>query len=246
MSHIAVVTGGSGGIGLACAGALASRGYELVLTSRRPAPLQAAADEIGARWVAADAADEVSFAAVVDAVDRVDVLVHAAGILGGTFVRSETPASFDEVIRANLRSTYVVTHAALPKMGVGGRIVYISSSAAVQPMKGLSAYSASKAAMNAFALALAAEVARDGINVHVLTPAPVETPMLDDVTFPMHALRTKDVADALVYLDSLDPRVVVPEIFLRAHDDGPLAPEPLLPGAFRKNQQNERTGGEGS
>jgi NAD(P)-dependent dehydrogenase (short-subunit alcohol dehydrogenase family) len=237
MSQIAVVTGGSGGIGLACAEALAARGYDIVLTSRRPEPLEAAARRIGARWVAADAADEVSFAAVVDAVERIDLLVHAAGVLAGTFVRKEAPATFDEVIRANLRSTYVVTHAALPKMGLGGRIVYISSSSSVQPMRGRTAYSASKAGMNAFAHALAGEVARDGINVHVVIPAPVETAMLEDVSFPMHTLQAKDVADTVVFLDGLDRSVVLPEVYLRAHDEGPLAPDPTVPEAYRRRQQ---------
>jgi NAD(P)-dependent dehydrogenase (short-subunit alcohol dehydrogenase family) len=236
VTRIAVVTGGSGGIGFACAEALAARGYELVLTSRRPEPLEAAAGKIGARWIAADAADEASFAAVVDAVERIDLLVHAAGILGGTFVRKETPESFDEVIRANLRSTYVVTHAALPKMGVGGRIVYISSSSSVQPMRGRTAYSASKAAMNAYASALAGEVERDGINVHVVIPAPVETAMLEDVTFPMHTLQSNDVADAVAFLDGLHPSVVLPELFLRAHEEGPLAPEPILPERYQRKR----------
>lgn len=239
MSPTALVTGGSGGIGLACAEALAARGYDLVLTSRRAGPLEAAARTIGARWVAADAADEASFAAVVAAVERIDLLVHAAGVLAGTFVRKETPATFDEVIRANLRSTYVVTHLALPKMGLGGRIVYVSSSSSVQPMRGRTAYSASKAGVNAFARALAGEVARDGINVHVVIPAPVETAMLEDVTFPMHALQPEDVADAVVFLDGLDPRVVLPEIFLRAHDEGPLAPQPTVPEGRSRRQHRD-------
>lgn len=237
MARTAVITGGSGGIGFACAEALAAKGYDLVLTSRRPEPLEAAAAKLGARWVAADAADEVSFQAVADDVDHVDLLVHAAGVLGGTFVRKETPESFDAVIRANLRSCYVVTHALLPTMGVGGRIVYVSSSSSVEPMRGRTAYSASKAAMNAYALALAGEVERDGINVHTVIPAPVETPMLDDVTFPMHALQAADVARAVAFLDSLDPSVVLPELFLRAHDDGPLAPEPMVPEGAKRKQR---------
>src|SRR4051812_37793234 len=102
MYRTVVITGGSGGIGFACAEALAARGYDLVLTSRRPEPLRAAAEKLGARWVPADAGDEDSFQAVVDAVEHIDLLVHAAGILGGTFARKEMPGSFDEVIRANL------------------------------------------------------------------------------------------------------------------------------------------------
>ena len=238
MSRVAVVTGGSGGIGFACAEALAARDYELVLTSRRPEPLQAAAERLGARWVAADSADGTSFATVVAAVDHIDLLVHAAGILAGTFVRKEKPSTFDEVIRANLRSTFVVAHCALPKMGVGGRIIYISSSASVEPMRSRTAYTASKAGQNSFARALAGEVARDGINVNVVIPAPVDTPMLEDVTFPMHTLTSKDVTDAVVFLDSLAPSVVLPELYLRAADEGPLAPEPVLPTAYQRKQQS--------
>jgi NAD(P)-dependent dehydrogenase (short-subunit alcohol dehydrogenase family) len=233
MSRVAVITGGSGGIGTACGEVLMARGYDVVLTARRPEPLRAAAEALGARWVAADAADEASFATVVDGLDRVDLLVHAAGILAGTFVRKEALATFDEVIRANLRSTFVTTAAVLPKMPVGGRIVYISSTAGRQGMKGRTAYSASKAGMNAFAEALADEVARDGINVNVLVVAPVDTGMLEQVTFPMHTLQPRDVAAAVAFLDALDPSVVVPEILLRAAGEGPLAPPPMLPAGYR-------------
>jgi NAD(P)-dependent dehydrogenase (short-subunit alcohol dehydrogenase family) len=231
MSKVAVVTGGSGGIGVACGEALAAAGYDVVLTARRPEPLREAAHKLGARWVAADSADEEQFAAVVAAVDHVDFLVHAAGVLDGTFVRKEAPETFDRVIRANLRSAFVATAAVLPKMPPGGRIVFVSSTAGFQGMKGRSAYSASKAGINAFAQSLAAEVARDGINVHVVAPAPVDTPMLDRVTFPMHVLRSSDVADVIAFLDHLDPSVVLPEIVLRAAAEGPLASEPIMPEA---------------
>jgi NAD(P)-dependent dehydrogenase (short-subunit alcohol dehydrogenase family) len=237
MTKTAVVTGGSGGIGVACAEALVGRGYDVVLTARRPEPLRLAAERLGARWVAADAADEGSFAAVVADLDEVHVLVHAAGVLDGTFVRKESIETFDEVIRANLRSTFVTTAAVLPKMPVGGRIVFISSSAAKQPQRGRTAYSASKAGMNAFAEALAGEVARDGINVNVLVPAPVDTDMLDSVTFPMHTLRSKDVGDVVAFLDALDPSVVLPEVTFRAADEGPLAPEPVVPTAAQEKSR---------
>ena len=230
----AIVTGGSGGIGIACGEALVARGYDVVLTARNEERLRVAAQRIGARWVAADAAEPADMARVVDAVDSIDLLVHAAGVLGGTFVRKEKIEDFDAVIRANLRAAAVTTHAALPKMPVGSRLVYISSSAANAPMKGRTAYSASKAGLNAYALALSHEVARDGIQVSVLTPAPVETDMLENVTFEMVALQTKDVADALVYLDQLPAWVVVPEIAMHAMPEGPLAPATLVPEAFKR------------
>lgn len=233
-ARVAVVTGGSGGIGFACAEALVGRGYDVVLTARRAEPLQEAAEKLGARWVAADSADEHEFAAVVEPLERVDFLVHAAGILDGTFVRKDSVATFDRIIRANLRSTYVVTAAVLSKMPAGGRLVYVSSSAAKAGMKGRSAYSASKAGMNAFAQALAGEVARDGLQVHVLVPAPVDTAMLDRVTFPMHTLRPADVGAAVAFLDGLDPGVVLPEIVLEAAAEGPFAPDPVVPEAARR------------
>jgi NAD(P)-dependent dehydrogenase (short-subunit alcohol dehydrogenase family) len=233
----AIVTGGSGGIGIACAEALVGRGYDVVLTARTESRLRDVGERIGARWVAGDAAEPDDMARVVAACEQVDLLVHSAGILKGTFVRKETVEDFDDVIRANLRSAYVTTHAVLPKMPVGSRIVYISSSSGKEPMKARSAYSASKAGLNAFAVALAREVSRDGIQVTSLIPAPVETDMLEDVTFEMVALKSKDVADALVFLDQLDPSVVVPEISMHAMPDGPLAPTPLAPEAFKRRQK---------
>ena len=229
----AVITGGSSGIGLACGRMLVEQGYEVILSARRPDVLEAAAASIGARGVAADSADEAAFAAVVAAAGQVDLLIHAAGVMAGTFVRRETVEGFDSVIRTNLRSAFVVTAAVLPAMPPGGRIIFLSSSAAHAPQPGKAAYTASKAGLHAFALALAGEVQRDGIAVHVVTPAPVDTPMLDDVHFPMRALAIDDVAKAVVWLDTLSPSVVLPELQLAATDSGPFAPEPVVPPAAR-------------
>jgi NAD(P)-dependent dehydrogenase (short-subunit alcohol dehydrogenase family) len=234
VTRTALITGGSGGIGLACAEALIAREYDVVLAARSEPRLREAAQRIGARWVVADAADPDQLGAALAAIETIDLLVHSAGILKGTFVRKERLADFDDVIRANLRSAFVTAQAALPKMTSGGRIIFISSSAGQQPMKGRTAYSASKAGLNAFAEALRHELARDGIHVNVLIPAPVETEMLEEVTFEMVALQAKDVADAVVFLDGLHPRVVVPEIAMHAAAEGPLAPPPLLPEAARR------------
>lgn len=223
----AIVTGGSGGIGSACAEVLVGRGYDVILTARGEEKLRAAAERLGVRWVAADSADPDQFARVVDAVPHVDLLVHAAGILAGTYVRKERLEDFDEVMRSNLRAAVVATKAVLPKMGVGGRIVYVSSSAGADGMKGRAAYSASKAALTAFAQSLAKEVARDGIQVHVLLPAPVETAMLVPAPYDVYALQPIDVAQAVAFLDGLHPRVVLPEIAMRVMDEGPLAPPPV-------------------
>ena len=193
---------------------------------------------MGCRHVAADSAEPEEFARVVAACERVDLLVHAAGTLQGTFVRKERIEDFDAVIRSNLRSTFVAARGVLPVMAAYGRIIIVSSSAGASPMKGRAAYSASKGAVDAFAEVLRQEVARDGIHVNLVVPAPVETAMLDTVTFEMHVIQASDVAAAVGYLESLDPRVVVPRIDLSAVDSGPLAPPPLLPPAAAAKGSN--------
>ena len=153
--------------------------------------------------MAADSADPEAFARVVAEAGRVDLLVHAAGVMDGTFVRKESLATFESVLRTNLTSAYVVAHAALPAMPAGGRMVFLSSSSAHAPQPGKAAYSASKAGLNVFAAALGKEVERDGIAVHVVTTGPVATPMLDDVHFPMRTLGVDEVASTVVWLDTL-------------------------------------------
>lgn len=231
--RVAIITGGSSGIGLATGRVLAERGYDVVLTARREGPLRDAAESIGARFVAADSADPAQFAAVVEAAGTVGVLVHAAGAMAGTFVRKESVDTFDAVLRANLRSAFVVSAACLPIMAPGARIVFLSSSSAHAPHAGKAAYSASKAGLNAFAGALSKEVERDGIAVHVVTTGPVATPMLDDVRFPMLALAAEDVAQAVAWLDILPPNVALPELLLSSVEHGPFAPEPVVPPAAR-------------
>lgn len=233
----ALVTGGSGGIGKACGRKLVELGYDVVLAARREAPLRAAAEEIGARHVVADASDPGGFAAATSALERIDLVVHAAGTLGGTYARKQTFEQWRTIISANLDSCFVVTSAALPRMRAGSRFVFISSSAAHEPMLARTAYSASKAGMNAFARALALEVDRDGIAVHLVTPGPVETEMLQDVPFEMYAIRVSDVADAVAWLDTVDPSVDLPEVRLSAVRRGPFARPPVAPTEARRRRQ---------
>jgi NAD(P)-dependent dehydrogenase (short-subunit alcohol dehydrogenase family) len=236
--RVAIITGGSSGIGRETGRQLAYAGLDVVLTARRDGPLREAAAAMGARWVAGDVADPDSFAHVVAVAagdrGRVDLVVHAAGTMGGTFVRKESVGEFERILRTNLVSSFVVANAALPAMGEGGRFVFVSSSSAHRPQPGRAAYSASKAGLNGFAAALAGEVERDGIAVHLLTVGPVETPMLDDVRFPMRTLGVAEVAAAVVWLDALPSNVRLPEVRLDSVEAGPFAPEPYVPEAARR------------
>ncbi|MET0703635.1 MAG: SDR family oxidoreductase [Mycobacterium sp.] len=225
----AVVTGGSGGIGKACGRALVERGYDVTLTARREGPLREAANDIGARWAVADASAPSGFSTALAGLSRVDLFIHAAGALGGTYARKQTFEQWRTIMSANLDSCFVVTSAALPLMRPGSRFVFISSSAAHEPMPARTAYSASKAGMNAFARALALEVDRDGINVNIVTPGPVETDMLQDVPFEMYAVTANDVAETVAWLDTVQASVDLPEIRLNAITRGPSARPPIVP-----------------
>jgi NAD(P)-dependent dehydrogenase (short-subunit alcohol dehydrogenase family) len=233
----ALVTGGSGGIGKGCAAKLCELGYDVVLTARREGPLRAAAEEIGARYVVADVSDPAGFAAAVSIFETVDLVVHAAGVLGGTYVRKQTFEEWRTIMSANLDSCFVVTASVLPRMRPGSRLVFISSSAAHEPMPARTAYSASKAGMNAFARALALEVDRDGISVHIVTPGPVETEMLQDVPFEMYAIQVSDIAKAVAWLDTVESSVDLPEIRLSAVQRGPFARAPIVPTEARRRAE---------
>jgi NAD(P)-dependent dehydrogenase (short-subunit alcohol dehydrogenase family) len=230
----ALVTGGSGGIGKACGRKLSELGYDVVLVARRAEPLRATAEELGAHHIVADASDPDDFRNAISGLETIDLVVHAAGVLGGTYARKQTFEQWREIMAANLDSCFVVTSAVLPRMRPGSRLVFISSSAAHEPMMARTAYSATKAGMNAFARALALEVDRDGIGVHIVTPGPVETDMLQDVPFEMYAIQVSDVAEAVAWLDTVDPSVDLPEIRLNAVRRGPFARPPVVPTEARR------------
>jgi NAD(P)-dependent dehydrogenase (short-subunit alcohol dehydrogenase family) len=222
-TRTAVIIGATGGIGRACAEALGDHGYEFLLTGRREDVLQEVAGGLqDARCLRVDLSNEEDVATLAE---RVDLLVHAAGIMEGTYLRRQSRATFDRVMESNLRSAYLVTEALLPKMQAGSRAIYISSTSGLKGMPGLTAYSAAKAGLHAFAQALAGEVERDGISVHLVTPAPVDTAMLDRAAHAMAVLKPQDVGDVVRWLDTLPPLVVIRDIVMRAVTQGPFATE---------------------
>jgi NAD(P)-dependent dehydrogenase (short-subunit alcohol dehydrogenase family) len=220
---VAVVTGGSGGIGFACGELLAKRGYDVLLTARREQPLKEAADRLGCRWKVADCSVEADVDRLYDGETSVAMVVHAAGSYEGTIVKRQPVDVLDRVLAANLRSAYLISSKALPLMGAGGRIIFISSIAG-RGTPTLSAYSASKAGVNALAHALAGEVEKAGIGVHLVTPGPVDTPMFGDYVANVPTIASADVAQAVGWLDELPKHVVLREIVLEPVTSGPFVP----------------------
>jgi len=184
---VAVVTGGSRGIGLGIARALVARGAKVAITATSEARLRTAADELtqgGGPAVLPIQADVRRHADMEQAIGRaaaqfggLDVLVNNAGV--GLF-RAVADMSIDEwhtIIDTNLSGVFYSCRAALPHLRArgGGWIINISSLASKHPFPDAAAYCASKAALNAFSEALMQEVRHDGIRVAYVLPGSVRT-----------------------------------------------------------------------
>ena len=184
--QVALVTGGSRGIGLGVARALLQAGAGVAVCSRTTADLERARRELdGGSRVSAHRCD-VSDAAAVDGLleevhrahGRLDVLVCSHGVYPGVrrLVDIE-PAEFDRTVSINLGGTFRVTRAAVARMAPGGRIVLISSVNALVSQFGAPDYDASKAAVHGLMRAMAIELAPVGITVNAIAPGWTRTEM---------------------------------------------------------------------
>ena len=182
--RVAVVTGGSSGIGLAIARRFAGEGARVFVTGRRAAELDEAVGLIGDGVVAVrcdssklDDLDEL-YRTVEERAGRVDVLVANAG--GGTpgVLGAVTEADFDTTFATNVKGVFFTVQKALPLLVDGARIILTGSTAASKAMPGASVYGASKATVRSFARSWIVELAHRRIRVNVLAPGPVLTPGL--------------------------------------------------------------------
>ena len=183
MDRVALVTGGGTGIGRAAAVALAEDGFRVVIAGRRLEPLQDVAAECGALAMTADlsrAEDaERVVGAAVEAFGGLHVVVNNAGAIRRNIPLHEVGIELlDEQIAVNLRGPYLVLHFALPHLlrAEGDRcIVNVSSTLAVKPAPGISAYATAKGGLIAMTKAVARDYASDGIRCNVVLPASVRT-----------------------------------------------------------------------
>jgi NAD(P)-dependent dehydrogenase (short-subunit alcohol dehydrogenase family) len=183
--RLAVVTGGTRGIGRGIVDRFVTEGAHVVVTARTAASGEeiAKAYPLAVTYVAADAARPAELEAVVQAVKAlgrpVDVVVANAGGGGSTLVASSTEAEFDAVIAANVKSAFFTVQALLPYMRDGGSIVLIGSIAGSNGGVGAVVYNAAKAAVRSLARSFTAELAPRGIRANVVSPGPTQTAGFD-------------------------------------------------------------------
>lgn len=224
--RMAIVTGGSSGIGFAIASRLVEDGYRVVIVGRDARRLDAAVARLGDAAIghAADLSRRQDATAAVDAIvaqwPRIDVLVNNAGLTGRVGADTEAAAAetvWDAVLDANLKSAFVATMAVLPHLADrAARIVNIGSIAARAGslLPGGLAYAAAKAGIEGFTVALARELGPRGVTVNTVAPgyiadtrffgdggvAPAIAATIREQTPVGRAGHPDDVADAVAWL----------------------------------------------
>jgi len=226
---VAIVTGGSRGIGLAIARALVAEGVNVAVTGKSAEHLAAARpllEGAGPAAVETLQADVRQFDDMRRAVDAtvgrfngLDILINNAGVGGFASVAAMTPAQWSEVIDTNLTGVFNATHAALPHLQRrgGGFIINISSLAGKNPFGDGAAYCASKAGLNAFSEALMQEVRYDNIRVSYVLPGSVATEFVggDATRGADWKIAPDEVADVVLNLLRHDPRSLPSRVELR-------------------------------
>lgn len=193
MSRVVLVTGGSRGIGLACARRFAEMGDRVAVTYNSSAP---PAEFFGVRCDVTKAEDvETAFAAVEEHFGPVEILVSNAGITKDTLLLRMSEDDFTRVVDANLTAAFRVVKRATAKMMKArqGRVILMSSVVGLLGSAGQSNYAASKAGLVGFARSLARELGSRNITINVVAPGPVAT----DMTAALGDDRMKELTEAV-------------------------------------------------
>jgi NAD(P)-dependent dehydrogenase (short-subunit alcohol dehydrogenase family) len=222
---VAVITGGSSGIGLATAQRFVEEGAYVFITGRRQAELDKAISLIGDKGTpiqgdvtSLDDLDHIA-ATVKAKKGKVDIIVSSAGITEQGQIDSLTPDHFDTVFNLNGRAPVFLVQKLLPLMTGAGSIILVSSAMHSMGIAGHTAYAASKAALRSYARTWAAEFKNRSIRVNTLSPGVTDTPMLDSQSsglgereslvnmylsmIPMGRLaQPEEIANAAVFLGS--------------------------------------------
>ena len=198
---IAIVTGGSTGIGLATAKRFASEGAHVIVTGRRQAELDAAVSAIGnATSIRVDSSNMAELDTLFDRVKsekgRIDVLFVNAG--GGSLLPlgNITEEQYDDTFGRNVKGVLFTVQKALPLLADGASVILTGSTAASGGTEAFSVYAASKAAVRSFARNWILDLKGRGIRVNTLSPGPTKTPGFFGLAGP-DAARQQRMVDAL-------------------------------------------------
>ncbi|MER6466114.1 SDR family oxidoreductase [Streptomyces sp. NPDC001288] len=222
IDRVALVTGGSGGIGRVAAERLAADGLAVAVqyagNKARAEETVAAITAAGGRALAVggDVADEHGMSAAFDTVEAafggIDVVVNTAGIMILSPVATFELADLDRMHRTNIRGAFVVSQQAARRVRPGGAIINVSTSVVRTQLPGYGAYVASKAAVEGLTLILARELRGRDVTVNAVAPGPTATPLFldgkDDATIenfgratPLERLgRPEDIAEVVSFL----------------------------------------------
>jgi len=231
---VAIVTGGSRGIGAATARRLAAEGAKVVVNYTQSAR---AADQVvneirkdggEATAVRADVSrrDDVAslVAATVEHYGGVDILVNNAAVLTPAPLAEITDDQLDRQFDVNVKGALYATQAVVPAFRNGGRVVNVSSIVAEAPLPGSAVYAASKAALESITRTFAAELAPRGVTVNAVAPGTTATDMYDSIAsaeFEERALartplgrlgRPEDIADVIAFIASDDARWITGQV----------------------------------
>jgi NAD(P)-dependent dehydrogenase (short-subunit alcohol dehydrogenase family) len=210
-----VILGGSSGIGLATAKAARAEGAQVIITGRSAQRLQTARAELGdaVRTVALDVADEAGTRSFFQGLDRLDHVFITAGTLIKDSRLTPESATLQPAMDTRFWGALYAAKYAAPKMNGSGSVTFMSGTAATRPLGGMSVASASCGAVEAFARALAVDLAP--IRVNTIQPGFVDTPLLDDFLgaqraeilaaaarrLPVKRIgQPEDIADAVLFL----------------------------------------------
>ncbi len=227
----ALVTGGGGGIGREIATRLKAAGANVAICGRNVEKLEAAAHAIGgALTLPGDLLDDTYVQSCVDRTVEtfggLDILINNAGVALSKPFGETTIEDFDRVMATNVRAPFILIRSALPHLRKArGRVINIASVVAHKGYPLQSAYAASKHALLGLSKSLANELYEDGVRVHVISPGGVYTDMAKvarpDLS-PDGLISAAEVADAVMFLLSLDKNAVIDEICLHRQGKAPF------------------------
>lgn len=192
---IALVTGGSSGIGLATARLFRAHGAQLVITGRDPAGLERAQQQLGDEVLAlrSDAGDlrqiDALMAAIGQRHGRLDTLVLNAGVALAAPIETASEAQFDEMLAVNVKGAFFTIQKALPLLPRGASIIVVTSIANQVGTPAMSIYGATKAALRSLVQTLALELVGRGIRANAISPGPIATPIFDRFGLPAAAVQ---------------------------------------------------------